>query len=455
MADAPRAGHPRVDGAGRTNLVRGIERYRAEVESRVARLPPAAHALQEMAGGEIDAVVDPRTAAPILLSHAQHALARSEARYRDIVERSPALVCELSTDGIVRFVNAAAHTCLGFAPDALVGMHFWESLIAAPDAWWVARRDDARRRLQAGEITGVELPVRGADAGIRWFSWNSANRRGLDGALEEIVLFGSDVTAQREAAERAHQLESERLARAEAEAANAAKTKFLAVMSHELRTPLNAISGYVQLLEMGLRGPLSPGQLEDLARIRRAQRHLLGLINDVMNFARLESGALSLGMQDVPLQPVFETLASLTEPQTQAKGIAYRVAECAADVAVWTDREKLLQVLINLVSNAIKFTPPGGRIEVDCAQSAESVAIRVADTGDGIPEDKLSSIFEPFVQVRSDYTRPADGVGLGLAISRDLTRALGGELSVRSAVGAGSTFTVTLPRRSTAAAARA
>jgi signal transduction histidine kinase len=225
-------------------------------------------------------------------------------------------------------------------------------------------------------------------------------------------------------------------------------------MSHELRTPLNAISGYVQLLEMGLRGPLTPGQLEDLARIRRAQLHLLGLINDVMNFARLESGALSLGMQDVPLHSVFETLASLTQPQTQAKGIAYRVAECAPDVTVWTDVEKLLQVLINLVSNAIKFTPTGGRIEVDYECRPEAVAIHVTDTGDGIPPDKLRSIFEPFVQVRSDYTRPADGVGLGLAISRDLTRALDGELDVESTVGAGSTFTVTLPRRSTSPAVR-
>ena len=235
-------------------------------------------------------------------------------------------------------------------------------------------------------------------------------------------------------------------AAAEADQANRAKSDFLATMSHELRTPLNAIAGYVDLMEMGLRGPLTEQQRSDLARIRHNQQALLSIINDILNFARLESGRVEYRVEDVPLGEVLQGMRPLIEPQVQAKGLTY--ADCTADPAlrVRADREKLQQVLLNLLSNAIKFTDPGGSVQMSCEHGGGEVRVRVRDTGRGIPADKLEAIFEPFTRVESAHTRTTEGTGLGLAISRDLARAMGGDITVRSALGEGSAFTLILPR---------
>jgi signal transduction histidine kinase len=217
-----------------------------------------------------------------------------------------------------------------------------------------------------------------------------------------------------------------------------------------LRTPLNSIAGYTELLEMGLRGPLTAEQRIDLAKIRRSQRHLLGLINDLMNFAKLETGHVELEFSNVAVNEMLAVLDTLTEPQVSAKNIAYRHGRCDPTLTVWADREKVHQILINLVSNAVKFTKPGGSITIECASDGDWARIHVQDTGEGIPAEKLASIFEPFVQVKTGFTREHEGVGLGLAISRDLARMMRGDLTVESTVGVGSRFTLTLPRHSPA-----
>jgi PAS domain S-box-containing protein len=274
-----------------------------------------------------------------------------------------------------------------------------------------------------------------------------------DGTRAGVIAHGTDVTEQvkaRREIERLYNLEQHARATVEeayriAESANRAKAEFLAVMSHELRTPLNAIGGYAELLEMGIRGPVTPQQTDDLRRIQTSQRHLLGLINEVLNYAKLETGTVQYDVEDVHVREVLTTAESLVAPQARSNGLTLTLAACPPTLVVRADAEKLRQILVNLLSNAIKFTPAGGRVEMTCAALGDVATIRVGDTGIGIPADKLQIIFDPFVQVRSDLTRPHEGTGLGLAISRDLARGMGGDLTVRSVVGEGSTFTLTLP----------
>jgi PAS domain S-box-containing protein len=258
-----------------------------------------------------------------------------------------------------------------------------------------------------------------------------------------------------ELTERTFELERQRAAAEDAQhaadAANRAKSEFLAVMSHELRTPLNAIGGYTQLLETGVYGPVSSTQQEALGRITRSQRHLLGLINDVLNLARVETGRVDYSLEDVVLDDIIAELAAMIEPQIAAKRLVYAVELPESPLVVRADREKLVQILLNLLSNAVKFTPDGGAITMRCAlrqNAVDTVLVEVADTGRGIPADKIEAIFEPFVQVRARRSGASEGTGLGLAISRNLARGMGGELTATSVLGAGSSFllTLTVPR---------
>ena len=287
--------------------------------------------------------------------------------------------------------------------------------------------------------------------------------------LPLVLLAIEDVTEQKRAndllalanielASRASELEATTLElrgkTAEAQASSRAKTDFLGTMSHELRTPLNAIAGYAQLLDMGIRGPVTEAQHADLASITRSQKHLLGLINEILNYAKVEAGVVRMQLTDVNVDDLLASVEEMVAPQMKWKALRYeRVNQDGHDdptLAVRGDENKLRQVLLNLLTNALKFTAVDGTVEISCdvdeSNDSGRAAIRVRDTGIGISEEHLGVIFDPFVQVNPSLTRPSDGVGLGLAISRELARAMGGDITVESKLGSGSTFTLTLPR---------
>ena len=249
-------------------------------------------------------------------------------------------------------------------------------------------------------------------------------------------------TAEAEAA----RAEAERT-RIQAEAANRAKSDFLRVMSHELRTPLNAIGGYTELMELELRGPITEEQRRDLGRIRASQQHLLGLISGVLDLSRIESGRVAYRIETIVLDPFLAAIDDLVGPQASAKRVRLDYVPVDSSLAVRADAEKVRQIMLNLISNAIRHTPPEGRITMTAAATDGSmVGIIVADTGAGIDQNALDRIFEPFVQLDRTLTSVHGGLGLGLSISRDLARGMGGDLAVESRPGEGSRFTLSLPR---------
>jgi PAS domain S-box-containing protein len=272
------------------------------------------------------------------------------------------------------------------------------------------------------------------------------------GAPMEVVASTRSVEARVEAETvQARLLREAHEARAAVEADSRARDAFLASMSHELRTPLNAIGGHVQLLQLGVHGPITDAQQAALARVDLARGHLLGLVNDILSIERLRIGRVDYIIEPVRLTELVCELEAMVGPQVAEKSLDHVMNVSDGDI-VLADRERLMQVLINLLSNAVKFTPPGGCVMLDCPRRADGTTpdrichIRVRDTGIGIPLQQQSAIFQPFVQLGDANRGHADGSGLGLAISRELTQGMNGELRVRSVEGSGASFTVTLSR---------
>ena len=384
----------------------------------------------------------------------------------------------LDPNGFIVSWNPGAQRFKGYNASEIIGKHF--SVFYPPE-------DVAARKPQI-ELEIAEEVGRLEDEGWRirkdgtrfWANVVITALRNRDGELVGFAKVTRDLTQRRaaelqaiedarrlaseEALRRAAELRTTELAellersrqqaeeiehrRREADVANRTKTDFLAAMSHELRTPLNAISGYVQLLLLGVRGPLTNEQKADLERIQRSQQHLLGLINDILNFSRLEAGAVTYDIEPVRLSTVVDTATAMITPQASAKHIEFAVEPCPPSFAALADGSKLEQVLLNLLSNAVKFTQPGGRVSLRCEAAGDLVLAHVEDSGPGIPADRLDVIFEPFVQLNRTFGNPREGTGLGLAISRDLARGMQGDLTVVSTVGKGSKFTVSLRRAS-------
>jgi len=245
--------------------------------------------------------------------------------------------------------------------------------------------------------------------------------------------------------------------RLEAEAASNAKSDFLAKMSHEIRTPINAMMGYAELLEMGISGPITDGQAKQLSRIRASGEHLTALVNEMLDLAKIEAGRMTVEPVDAITGDAAEAAVGLIRPQAVAKGVEIAPAIEGNPRAVYVgDPQRVQQILMNLLANAVKFTPAGGSVSVRCASQngrgggspdtgTSWASITIVDTGVGIAADDLDRIFQPFVQVENGYTRVHGGTGLGLTISRSLAQMMGGDIAVESEVGAGSRFTLWLP----------
>jgi signal transduction histidine kinase len=376
------------------------------------------------------------------------------SRLEDVFRQAPAFLAVLrGPEHVFHLVNDTYYQLVGHRE--LLGRPLLEAIPEVRDQGFKELLD---RVLTTGErFVGREMPLliartAGAPPDERFVDLIYLPLVEADGARGGIIAHGTDVTEQVLARREVERLliESER-ARAEAESANRVKGEFLAMMSHELRTPLNAIGGYTELIEMGIHGPITPQQRIALDRIQRSQRALLSLINEVLNYAKLETGTVSYHLTDVPVIEAVGDAEILVTPQLRTKGLGYTWAGSDPGLTVRADRDKLQQVLLNLLSNAIKFTDQRagvpGRVEVSCEVDLadDRVRIRVRDSGIGISADKVEAVFEPFVQVDQRLTRAHEGTGLGLAISRDLTRGMGGNLTLESLPGIGSTFTITLP----------
>lgn len=361
---------------------------------------------------------------------------RRAASLRAIIERLPDGIVIVDHQGDIRFANPAAELLFDRGAHELVGTAFGFALVV-------------------GETTEIEIVQRGG-GGVVHAELRVVETEWENEQVELVSL--RDITDRKQAEERAQQLVFEREARLEAEAASRAKSEFLAIMSHELRTPLNAVLGYSELLELGISGPLTDKMREQIGRIRMSAKHLLGLVNDILDLAKVEAGRLSVSSGPASASGTVEAAIALIQPQAAARGLELTVSPLAEPSPVYLgDDERVRQVIVNLLSNAVKFTPPGGKITVAVALTSspdstarlqphrQYVSFRVADTGSGIAEDKLLSIFDPFVQVDSGHSRAREGSGLGLTISRRLARLMGGDLTLSTKVGEGSTFTLWLP----------
>ena len=354
---------------------------------------------------------------------------------RSIVDRLADGVLIADGEGVIRFVNPAAERLFGRPAAELVGAPFGHPLVLDETA-----EVDLLRPGQ-GPLT-VEL----RSSSIDWEQQPA------------YLISLRDVTDRKAAEEQARALRQEQAARAEAEAANRAKGEFLAVMSHELRTPLNAILGYADILDLGLGGTLTEPQRQQLSRITASGHHLLGLVNEILDLAKLEAGRLAVRHERFRAADAAESALVVAQPTVEGAGLTVTRDYAPDDPLCYEgDDHRVRQILVNLLSNAVKFTPAGGRITVgvDRRDQADAearvhgdggwVRFRVEDTGIGVPGERLDAIFAPFVQMQQGRTRPRDGSGLGLTVSRRLARLMGGDLTVRSTPGEGSTFSLWLP----------
>jgi PAS domain S-box-containing protein len=354
----------------------------------------------------------------------------------DLLDRAPCGFVSFGDDGTILHANATLGQMLGVDVRELVGKSF-ETILTLPTRIFYQTHFFPLIKLH-GRAEEIYLALRDQAGSAVHVLANAARNEVEGGTRIDCVMLRI---------QERQKYEQELLnAKKTADAANASKMRLLSMVSHDLRTPLGAISGYADLMLLGLRGEVTEAQAHDLRRMKEVSHFLLGLLDDILTFGRAEAGALAVSLQNVSVESVLSRAEEIVATHFQRAGVAYEREPGDSGVTVRADPDRLQQILINLLGNASKFTPAEGRVSVRWWADGDRVRIAIADTGRGIPADRLSQIFEPFVQVNQAIdARKQKGMGLGLAISRELARAMGGEISVESVVGQGSTFTVSLP----------
>ena len=356
----------------------------------------------------------------------------------DVWDVAPCGLLSFHDDGTIVAANATLADLLGVSASELVGRSV-ESLLTTPARIFYqthffpliklhGRAEEVYMTLRARGGAGIPILVNAV-------RHEHEHPPRIDGAFMRI---------------REREKYEEELLRAKkaAELASASKTRFLSMMSHDLRTPLGAIIGYADLLALGVRGEVNEAQKCDLARIRQSGKALLGMLDDLLTVARAQNAQLPMRVESLIVQRELAEAESVLTPRFMEAGLRYVREDCSPDLVVRADRDRLQRIVLNLLTNAAKFTPSGGQVSVACSSVADRVLIRVSDTGRGIPDEMLTRVFQPFVQVDAKDASNQSGMGLGLAIGRELARAMGGDLAVESAVGRGSIFTITLPSAS-------
>ncbi|MBX3219173.1 MAG: PAS domain S-box protein [Labilithrix sp.] len=369
---------------------------------------------------------------------AEEAVRRSEERHRLLVEHSSDVVTLFDREGKARYISPAMERLLGYRPDELLGRDV--TWLAPPDGR--AEADDERGDAEAarGAMRTVHLTARHKDGSERSLE-SIVHDRLEDPAVEGYIVTTRDIGPR-------HAIEEERRARIQAELASRTKSGFLANMSHELRTPLNAIIGFSELMEQGVAGPLSARQTTYVANVLQAGRHLLNLLNDILDLSKIEAGKLALNPEWTELGAIIDAVEHGTRPLAAARGVTLDVSVPTTLPLLDVDPVRVKQILYNLVSNGIKFTPDGGAVRVVASADDGAVRFGVEDTGVGIRRTDLSRLFKEFEQLEATgMAEKPEGTGLGLALTKRLVEMHGGTITVTSELGMGSTFTVVLPRR--------
>jgi protein-histidine pros-kinase len=360
-----------------------------------------------------------------------------DTRYRGLLDSMPDAIVIVNGIGRIIFANGQAESMFGYDRDGLLGQPIERLMPERFRGVHLQHRDTYLQQSRTRPM-GLGLELRGLRAGGEEFPVEIS----LSPLQTEVGRLGMSAIrdiSERHRVERALQEKNDELERA-----NRAKDSFLATMSHELRTPLNAIIGFTGILLMKLTGPLNADQERQLGLVQTSAKHLLSLINDLLDVAKIDSGNVQLAFEAVGCRAVVEDVAATLRPVAEAKGLQLRLALPADEAVVMTDRRALRQILLNLAGNAIKFTD-SGHVALEMAVQPGEVVLAVVDTGLGITPEDQARLFRPFTQVGHPSARRSDGTGLGLYLSSKLAELLGGRLGLQSEPRAGSRFHLTLP----------